>query len=584
MESGTRIPAKYARLIPVLTVLLLSLLFLPTAVRSAGKEAGPSPLGTVSLRGNGIPVIYLTVDPEELEAVLSSRDHSFRAESSSLRIVVPPEYECEYGEIDPTTLGRELSLEYIRGRGNSTWRLSDKKAFKFKLEQSEDLLSMGTNKHWVLLANAMDETLLHNRLVSYIGVRLGLEYTPLFVPVDLVINGTYWGSYLLGHQVRIGKNRIDIEEVEEDCAEGPGLTGGYLLALEPDPGEPEIDLITTERGVHFLMDKPDLSEYTDTAAQAAQRAYVEDFLQQVEDRIFGEGFRDAAGNSCWELLDMESAARYWWVQEFTCNDDGMMTPSVYLYKVRDGKLYFGPLWDFDVSFWNSGSTLNFCRMLWLDHLRAYDVEYQALLRSVWEELDGILQEIICPGGVLDRYREEIRDSWENDRDLWLRNYPLKPELDEFVEKLRMNIDYRRRNIENVIDRDLSRVYASVSFQDDETVLKELTVFAGEVLYAGRFPKAPEKEGLCFIGWADEDGNAVSAPLLLTEDLHLHAVYEALPEETAGPVKPEETVPVPTDGLPEESPSTRLLLPLLLGAGLLAGGAFVFFLFRRSRAS
>ena len=584
MESGTRIPAKYARLIPVLTVLLLSLLFLHGAVKSAGEEAGPSPLGTVSLRGNGIPVIYLTVDPDEFEALLSSPDHSYRAESASLRIVVPPEYECEYGEIDPTTLGRELSLEYIRGRGNSTWRLSDKKAFKFKLEQSEDLLSMGTNKHWVLLANAMDETLLHNRLVSYIGVRLGLEYTPLFVPVDLVINGTYWGSYLLGHQVRIGKNRIDIEEVEEDCAEGPGLTGGYLLALEPDPGEPEIDLITTERGVHFLMDKPDLSEYTDTAAQAAQRAYVEDFLQQVEDRIFGEGFRDAAGNSCWELLDMESAARYWWVQEFTCNDDGMMTPSVYLYKVRDGKLYFGPLWDFDVSFWNSGSTLNFCRMLWLDHLRAYDGEYQALLRSVWEELDGILQEIICPGGVLDRYREEIRDSWENDRDLWLRNYPLKPELDEFVEKLRMNIDYRRRNIENVIDRDLSRVYASVSFQDDETVLKELTVFAGEVLYAGRFPKAPEKEGLCFIGWADEDGNAVSAPLLLTEDLHLHAVYEALPEETAGPVKPEETVPVPTDGLPEESPSTRLLLPLLLGAGLLAGGAFVFFLFRRSRAS
>ena len=584
MESGTRIPTKYARLIPILTVLLLSLLFLHGAVKSAGEEAGPSPLGTVSLRGNGIPVIYLTVDPEELEAVLSSPDHSFRAESSSLRIVVPPEYECEYGEIDPTTLGRELSLEYIRGRGNSTWRLSDKKAFKFKLEQSEDLLSMGANKHWVLLANAMDETLLHNRLVSYIGVRLGLEYTPLFVPVDLVINGTYWGSYLLGHQVRIGKNRIDIEEVEEDCAEGPGLTGGYLLALEPDPGEPEINLITTERGVRFLLDKPDLSEYTDPAAQAAQREYVEAFLQQVEDRIFGEDFRDSAGSSCWELLDMESAARYWWVQEFTCNDDGMMTPSVYLYKVRDGKLYFGPLWDFDVSFWNSGPSLNFCRMLWLDHLRAYDGEYQALLRSVWEELDGILQEIICPGGVLDRYREEIRDSWENDRDLWLRNYPLKPELDEFVEKLRMNIDYRRRNIENVIDRDLSRVYASVSFQDDETVLKELTVFAGEVLYAGRFPKAPEKEGLCFIGWADEDGNAVSAPLLLTEDLHLHAVYEALPEETAGPVKPEETVPVPTDGLPEESPSTRLLLPLLLGAGLLAGGAFAFFLFRRSRAS
>ena len=581
MHNRFYIHKKYAQLIPLLIVLLFSLLFLPTAVKGAGKETGNSPVGTVSLRENGIPVIYLTIDPEELDSLLSSPDHSYRAETCSIRIDVPPEYVCEYGEPDLSALEKELQLEYIRGRGNSTWRGSDKKAFKFKLEHSEDLLAMGANKHWVLMANAMDDTLLCNRLASYIGVRLGLKYTPLFVPADLVINGTYWGSYLLSHQVRIGKNRIDIEEADEDCLEEPDITGGYLLALEPDPGEAEINLITTQRGVHFLMDKPDLSEYTDPAAQTAQHKYIETFLQQVEDRIFGEDFRDEAGNSCWDLLDMESAARFWWVQEFSCNDDGMMTPSSYLYKVRDGKLYFGPLWDFDVSFWDSGSTLNICRMLWLDHLRAYNPEYQTLLRSVWDELDGILQEITCPGGVLDRWREEIRASWENNRDLWLKEYLQKPDLDKLTEKLRTRIEYRRKNIENVIDSDLTRVYATVTFTDGGSVLKELTVYAGELLHAGRFPKAPEKEGLRFIGWADENQEEAAVPLLLSQDIRLHAVYEAIPAETAAPA---ETAPVPTSAeAREEGTSSGLLLPILLAAVLVCGGILFFLRFNHPRS-
>lgn len=37
---------------------------------------------------------------------------------------------------------------------------------------------MGKNKHWVLLANALDETLLRNELTYYMGEQLGLTYTP----------------------------------------------------------------------------------------------------------------------------------------------------------------------------------------------------------------------------------------------------------------------------------------------------------------------------------------------------------------------------------------------------------------------
>jgi len=37
----------------------------------------------------------------------------------------------------------------------------------FKLDKSTDLLGMGANKHWILLASAYDGTMLRNRIVGY---------------------------------------------------------------------------------------------------------------------------------------------------------------------------------------------------------------------------------------------------------------------------------------------------------------------------------------------------------------------------------------------------------------------------------
>ena len=78
---------------------------------------------------------------------------------------------------------------------------------------------------------------------------------------------------------------------------------------------------------------------------------MESYLQQTEDAIYGEDFRNSEGTSVGDLMDLESAAKYWWVQEFTNNDDAFVTSSSYLYKERDGKLYWGPLWDFDKAFY-----------------------------------------------------------------------------------------------------------------------------------------------------------------------------------------------------------------------------------------
>jgi len=88
-----------------------------------------------------------------------------------MSLYVPSGYTGEFSEKVLTDL-ENLSLEYIRGRGNSTWEES-KKPFKFKLNTKANLLGMGKGKHWILLANSYDDTLLRNRIAAYMGRRLG---------------------------------------------------------------------------------------------------------------------------------------------------------------------------------------------------------------------------------------------------------------------------------------------------------------------------------------------------------------------------------------------------------------------------
>ncbi len=485
---------------------------------------------------NGIPVLSLTIDSDEFQAVLDSPEHTYQAENCSIRIDVPEGYESEFGEIDASTLGRDISLEYFRGRGNSTWDMP-KKPFKIKLNESEDLLAMGENSHWVLLASSMDGTMMRNRLVSYMGRELGLEYTPKFVPVDFVVNGNYMGCYLLGHHVRIDKNRVDIDKIKKKDTEEPAITGGYLLALHPYPYEAEINKITTSRDVEFLIDTPDLSEYNESQqeAAAAQRQYIESYLQRTEDAIFGEDFRNSDGTPVSDLMDLESAAKYWWVQEFTNNDDAFVTSSSYLYKERDGKLYWGPLWDFDKAFYSDNGIggLQGSDMAWLDYLRQYNPEYQELLRENWDKLNEICLDITREGGVIDRYRDEIRKSWEADQEIWADENEPDMTLDERAENLRETIENRRRSISENLEKNLTNVFTTVTFKDGENILAAETVYIGEVILEEQFPEPPEREGYYFLHWADEDGEPLKAYQAVPSDKTVHAEYISV-EEAAKP--------------------------------------------------
>ena len=159
------------------------------------------------------------------------------------------------------------------------------------------------------------------------GEQLGLAYTPKSMAVDVVMNGEYLGSYFLCEQVRIGKSRVDIDELTPEDNDEPELTGGYLFSI-PEGNEAPENLFTTEKGVTFAFQDPQFTD--DETGTPEQKTYISEYLQEAENAIF-------SGNAS-EYMDLQSAADYWWVQVFTQNQDAYITDSTILYKPRNDKM------------------------------------------------------------------------------------------------------------------------------------------------------------------------------------------------------------------------------------------------------
>ena len=96
----------------------------------------------------------------------------------------------------------------MKGRGNYSWSFS-KKGFNLKFDDKIDLCGMGKSKKWALVANHYDRSLLRNSAAGFVGkVFTNLEWTPKDSAVDLYVNGSFRGSYILIERVNLEGGRI----------------------------------------------------------------------------------------------------------------------------------------------------------------------------------------------------------------------------------------------------------------------------------------------------------------------------------------------------------------------------------------
>lgn len=380
---------------------------------------------------NGVPYVYGTLvdasHPMEIALVKGDRRAEYtvnvhntglpvvRIDTPSARPIISKETWMKDAWM--TICDKDGNIDYegslsIRGRGNSTWGYP-KKPYALKLDEKSRIMSMPSNKRWILLANWKDRTLLRNEAAFWLSKHSGLEYTVDGKFVELVLNGEHQGNYYLCEQIKIGKNRVPIEEMEPMETDPEKITGGFLLELDTYYDEP-VKFRSNYVGLPYQVKQPDEDELSVSALD-----YIKGYIYDCESVLVDES--RVRNHEYEEYIDVDSAIEYLIVQELTGNEDFYSTwpengpHSCYMYKDRGGKLMHGPVWDFDYhtfmptrSTWWQGAT----RTMYYPYLLK-DEKFKTRLIEIWEErknefkglseyLDGMADYLTLSVGVNHR--------------------------------------------------------------------------------------------------------------------------------------------------------------------------------------
>lgn len=242
----------------------------------------------------------------------------------------------------------------IKGRGNSSWGFP-KKPYKLKLEKKTDLFGFGKNKHWVLISNWLDVCGMRNWMASTLAKELGIVGMDM-TWVQVVLNGSYEGTYMLCEHIRVGADRVDIFDwsdtiesdghAEEDLAwldaeAGVDFSGGYIFEL--DNRYDEVSKFTTANGLKVMFNTP---EFACTSQKMME--YAQGLWADYDASVRAEDGYTTGGEHYSQIVDIDSMVSFWLVNQVLGNSDSTSF-SRYAYKDCGKILTFGPAWDFDVS-------------------------------------------------------------------------------------------------------------------------------------------------------------------------------------------------------------------------------------------
>ena len=306
-----------------------------------------------------------------------------------------------------------VQFDVLKGRGNSTWKGREKKPYNLVLTEETDLLGMGAAQEWALMANAYDPSEMRNMVAYDLARRSGMPYAPDGRWVDLYLNGSYAGVYLLCEKIEVHPNRVDLD-----------LQNGMLFRFNQAQSD---QMLQTQGGRKIQIVYPlGLTKETIATVQAK--------WQSMENAILSpEDMDPVTGKHLNDLIDVESWAMFYIIEELLGNLDGQAISLYFYCNDMDGKLYAGPLWDYDHSMGNDyretwkvtdpnvfvtkysyADTLG--GLLWY-HALAKKPAFQELVAEQFAQrfcpaLDDVLTE------TLPEYEKMLADAAEMDRIRW----------------------------------------------------------------------------------------------------------------------------------------------------------------------
>ena len=256
----------------------------------------------------------------------------------------------EQGSTTPTIKRARLDNFGVRG---STTAAYPKKPYNFRFQDapSTDVFGMDADRRWTLLAMYADQSYVRDKTALDLGRKLGgMSWNPDSEYVELFVNSQYMGAYLFTEKVDIDGDKVDV-----------GKNTGMIMETDMDTvSDYRKGFRAARSGTIFAFKEPD--------GLGAPDGITPSKLSAIKNRVAkAEAYLYSSYRTKWtSQLDAQSAADFYLAQEFIKDTDADFWRSKYFTwdtvngacgsELCDGKLHFGPLWDFDKSIGNIDPT------------------------------------------------------------------------------------------------------------------------------------------------------------------------------------------------------------------------------------
>jgi CotH kinase protein len=244
----------------------------------------------------------------------------------------------------------------IEWRGSSSQSFP-KKPYSIELrnDKGEDnpfaLCDFPIESDYILFASYNEKSLMHNVFTMSLGRQMNM-YSSRTKYVEVVLNGSYQGVYVLMEKIKVDKNRVNIADLTEVDNAGDQLTGGYIVKIDKGTGTS-----TGSFRSSYANKYGKYSEYFYHAPKvmtSTQRTYIKNYVSQFETAIYTVSPKDTV-RGYRAFMDVKSFIKMFILNEISRNVDGYRISS-YFHKDKNskgGKLVAGPPWDYDISYGNA---------------------------------------------------------------------------------------------------------------------------------------------------------------------------------------------------------------------------------------
>lgn len=227
----------------------------------------------------------------------------------------------------------------IKGRGNTSWEMP-KKGYRLIFSSKISLFGETKEKSYVLIANYADKTMLRNVTAFYMSSISSLDYTPKMHFVELMLNGKYHGTYLLGDKLSISDSRVNVGK------------DGFLLEVDSKATVDDITIRVPHISFPINIKEPD-----DILPSDSKYIQLSNYLLEIDSVLYSKSFLDKE-TGYKKYIDIGSFVDWYLINEISNNKDARMQTSCYMNLRKGDKLKMGPVWDYDIAFGNINYSSN----------------------------------------------------------------------------------------------------------------------------------------------------------------------------------------------------------------------------------